>query len=127
MAHGGHGVTDSRASPATIGPTDKRLGECRHVGGKAGRPRDTWDSRELPPSRPPERFTPGPDAQDTSIRQDAERTGKSVDHVEAVLDGYVNTTKRPTEPDTVDEIVIAVGLRLSFSGLPPEQPGEDGP
>jgi transcriptional regulator with XRE-family HTH domain len=60
------------------------------------------------------------EGQGVSIGQLAERTGKSVEHIEAVLDGYPNTMKRPTQLDTVDEIAQAVGLKLSVSELSSE-------
>jgi hypothetical protein len=45
----------------------------------------------------------------------AARTGKQVDHVKAVLNGYPNTKRRPTELDTVDEIAAALGLKLDLT------------
>ena len=53
--------------------------------------------------------------QGMSVRGLAERTGKQVDHVQAVLDGYPNTTKRPTELDTVGEIAAVLGLKLDLT------------
>jgi hypothetical protein len=45
----------------------------------------------------------------------AKRTGKQVGHVEAVLAGYPNATKRPTQLDTVEEIAAALGLKLDVT------------
>jgi transcriptional regulator with XRE-family HTH domain len=53
--------------------------------------------------------------QGISIGQVANRTGKSVEHVEAVLNGYPNTTERPTQLDTVDDIARVLGLTLGVS------------
>jgi hypothetical protein len=47
----------------------------------------------------------------------AELTGKRVDHIRAVLDGYPNTKQRPTQLDTVDEIAETLGFEL---GLKPK-------
>jgi hypothetical protein len=44
----------------------------------------------------------------------AKRTGKQVDHIEAVLDGYPNTKRRPTELDTVDEKPASLRTRSSY-------------
>lgn len=53
--------------------------------------------------------------QGISVNDLASRTGKEVDHVRAVLDGYPNTTKRPTELDTVGEIAAVLGLKLDLT------------
>ena len=45
--------------------------------------------------------------QGVSVNELAARTGKQVDHLQAVLDGYPNTTKRPTELDTVGDCSCA--------------------
>ena len=39
-------------------------------------------------------------------------TGMRVDHIRAVLAGYPNTTKRPTQLDTVHKLASALGLKL---------------
>jgi hypothetical protein len=52
-----------------------------------------------------------------SVHQIADETGKRVEHIEAVLEGYPNTRKRPTQPDTVDDIARAVGLKLGLTAL----------
>jgi hypothetical protein len=44
------------------------------------------------------------ESQGIGIEELATMTGKQRDHVRAVLDGYPNTVKRPTQLDTVDEI-----------------------
>jgi transcriptional regulator with XRE-family HTH domain len=44
----------------------------------------------------------------------AEQTGKDLRHVEAVLEGYPNTVRRPTQLDTVNEIAEAMGCRLAI-------------
>jgi hypothetical protein len=43
-----------------------------------------------------------------------DETGKNLGHVRAVLDGFPNSVKRPTQLDTVDEIAEAMGCRLSI-------------
>jgi transcriptional regulator with XRE-family HTH domain len=40
------------------------------------------------------------------------QTGMRVDHIRAVLGGYPNTTKRPTQLDTVHKLASALGLKL---------------
>jgi len=45
----------------------------------------------------------------------ATRAGKRVDHVEAVLAGFPNTTQRPTELDTVDEFAAELAPKLDLS------------
>ena len=52
--------------------------------------------------------------QGLAVEELAKRTGKRADHVQAVLDGYPNTAKRPTQLDTVDEIASALGLKLDL-------------
>jgi hypothetical protein len=44
----------------------------------------------------------------------AVKAHKREDHIEAVLNGFPNTTKRPTQLDTVDEIARALGLKLDL-------------
>jgi transcriptional regulator with XRE-family HTH domain len=39
-------------------------------------------------------------------------TGMRVDHIRAVLGGYPNSTKRPTQLDTVHRLASALGLKL---------------
>jgi transcriptional regulator with XRE-family HTH domain len=39
-------------------------------------------------------------------------TGMRVDHIRAVLAGYPNSTKRPTQLDTVHRLASALGLKL---------------
>jgi hypothetical protein len=53
--------------------------------------------------------------QGLSVEQVAAETGKQVDHVQAVLEGYPNTTQRPTPLDTFDEVARAVGLKLDLT------------
>jgi transcriptional regulator with XRE-family HTH domain len=48
-------------------------------------------------------------------QQLADKTGKSRDHINAVLAGYPNSVKRPTQLDTVDEIAAAIGHRLEIT------------
>lgn len=55
-----------------------------------------------------------------------EQTGKKRDHLEAVLDGFPNTTQRPTELDTVDDIAGKLGLRLDITGDLVNAPGVEG-
>jgi transcriptional regulator with XRE-family HTH domain len=43
----------------------------------------------------------------------AQKAGKNLGHVEAVLNGYPNSGKRPTQLDTVNEIAEAMGCRLA--------------
>ena len=45
--------------------------------------------------------------QDLTVDELAGRVGKSVDHVQAVLDGYPNSVQRQTMLDTVDEIAAS--------------------
>jgi hypothetical protein len=45
----------------------------------------------------------------------AKRAGKRVDHVQAILDGFPNTTRRPTQLDTVDTIAAELGLKLDLT------------
>lgn len=53
--------------------------------------------------------------QGMTLHQLAERTGKGVDHLKAVLAGYPNSKIRPTQLDTVDQIAAALGLKLDLS------------
>ena len=39
-------------------------------------------------------------------------TGMRVDHIHAVLGGYPNSTKRPTQLDTVHRLASALGMKL---------------
>jgi hypothetical protein len=55
--------------------------------------------------------------QGISVHEVADRTGKPIDHIEAVLEGYPNTTKRPTQRDTVDDIARAIGFKLGLTAL----------
>jgi hypothetical protein len=50
-----------------------------------------------------------------SVEELAARTGKQVKHVRAVLDGYPNTTQRPTQLETVDDIARVLGLKLDLT------------
>jgi hypothetical protein len=52
------------------------------------------------------------DRQGVSVAELAARTGKQVDHIEAVLQGYPNSKVRPTQLDTVGEIAEELHLRL---------------
>jgi hypothetical protein len=49
------------------------------------------------------------------VRGLAELTGKQVDHVDAVVNGYPNSIQRPTQLDTVDEIAAALGRKLDLN------------
>jgi transcriptional regulator with XRE-family HTH domain len=53
--------------------------------------------------------------QGLSVEELAAKTGRRVDHVEAVLKGYPNSRERRTQLDTVDEIAGALGLKLDLS------------
>ena len=53
--------------------------------------------------------------QDLTVDELARRVGKPVDHIQAVLDGYPNSVKRPTVLDTVDEIAASLGLSLNVT------------
>ena len=55
--------------------------------------------------------------QGMGVEQLAAQTGKSAEHVEAVLDGYPNSKERPTQLDTVDEIAAALGLKLDLTPI----------
>jgi hypothetical protein len=50
----------------------------------------------------------------------AELMDKDAKHVEAVLAGYPNSTTRPTQLDTVDEIARALGCRLDVIAIETE-------
>jgi hypothetical protein len=50
-----------------------------------------------------------------TVEELARRAGKSVHHVRAVLDGYPNSTRRPTQLDTVDAIAAELGLKLDLA------------
>jgi hypothetical protein len=52
--------------------------------------------------------------QGISVEQLASMTGKQVDHLQAVLDGYPNSTQRPTQIDTVSDIAAKLGLKLDL-------------
>lgn len=47
-----------------------------------------------------------------TVEELAARTGMRVNHIEAVLAGYPNTTRRPTQLDTVHKLASALGLKL---------------
>lgn len=55
------------------------------------------------------------EAQGVSVEELANRAGKQVEHVQAVLDGYPNTTQRPTQLETVDDLARELGLQLDLS------------
>jgi RNase H-fold protein (predicted Holliday junction resolvase) len=53
--------------------------------------------------------------QGIDVRRLAELTGKQIDHVEAVVNGYPNSMQRPTQLDTVDEIAATLGRKLDLN------------
>lgn len=50
--------------------------------------------------------------QGVGVEQLAEPTGKGVDHLSAVIEGYPNTNPGTTMIDTVDEIARELGLKI---------------
>ena len=54
-------------------------------------------------------------SKDLTVDELAGRVGKSVDHVQAVLDGYPNSVQRQTMLDTVDEIAASLGFSLNVT------------
>ena len=62
------------------------------------------------------------ESQGLDVERLAKETGKSVGHVAAVLDGYPNSTLRPTQLDTVGEIAGALGLRLDLTVIGDPEP-----
>jgi hypothetical protein len=53
--------------------------------------------------------------QGLTVDELARRAGKNARHVQAVLDGYPNTTRRPTQLDTVDAIAAELGMKLDLA------------
>jgi RNase H-fold protein (predicted Holliday junction resolvase) len=53
--------------------------------------------------------------QGIDVRRLAQLTGKQIDHVEAVVNGYPNSMQRPTQLDTVDEIAATLGRKLDLN------------
>jgi hypothetical protein len=45
----------------------------------------------------------------------AKKAGKDVRHVQAILDGYPNTTAGRTQLDTVDAIAAELGMKLDIT------------
>lgn len=66
------------------------------------------------------KLTDAMSAQGLNVRRLAELTDKDASHVEAVLAGYPNSTTRPTQLDTVDEIARALGCRLDLTPIETE-------